>query len=98
MSRPLIYVLAGVNGAGKSSLGGRALAQSGLAWFNPAAYARDSSLSNLIALKPGAPVPDPRLLLQMEGQGITSPTGIDTLRAMPDWAKPIMEAALRLQR
>src|SRR5690554_3200649 len=44
MSRPLIYVLAGVNGAGKSSLGGRALAQSGLAWFNPDAYAREWSV------------------------------------------------------
>ena len=44
MSRPLVYVLAGVNGAGKSSLGGRALAQSGLTWFNPDAYARDWSV------------------------------------------------------
>lgn len=40
MPRPLIYVLAGVNGAGKSSLGGRALIQSGLTWFNPDTYAR----------------------------------------------------------
>ena len=210
MSRPLVYVLAGVNGAGKSSLGGRALAQSGLTWFNPDAYARDwsvltgcplaeangiawqegvrrldkaivqgrdhafettlggnsiaarlraatvthdvamwfcgldsperhiarvrlrvaggghdipsakiheryvSSLSNLIALlphlsqlqvydnsvdaKPGAHVPDPRLLLQMEEQGISWPTDIDGFKAIPDWAKPIMEAALTLQR
>lgn len=209
MSRPLVYVLAGVNGAGKSSLGGRALAQSGLTWFNPDAYAREwsvltgcplaeangiawqegvrrldkaiaqghdhafettlggnsiaarlraatvthdvamwfcgldsperhiervrlrvaggghdipsakiheryvSSLSNLIALlphlsqlqvydnsvdaKPGAPVPDPRLLLQMEGQSITWPTDIDGFRTVPDWAKPVMEAALQLQ-
>ncbi|HRN61921.1 MAG TPA: hypothetical protein PK743_09070 [Luteimonas sp.] len=208
MPRPLIYVLAGVNGAGKSSLGGRALAQAGLSWFNPDTYAREwsaltggslaeangiawregvrrlddafargrdyafettlggnsiaarlraatathdvamwfcgldspdhhiarvrlrvaggghdipdakireryvSSLSNLIALlphlsqlqvydnsldaKPGDPVSDPRLLLQMEDQRITSATDIDALKAMPDWAKPIMEAALAL--
>ncbi|HHX82418.1 MAG TPA: hypothetical protein GX696_05490, partial [Pseudomonadaceae bacterium] len=41
MSRPTIYVLAGVNGAGKSSVGSRALAQAGLSWFNPDTYARD---------------------------------------------------------
>jgi predicted ABC-type ATPase len=41
MARPLLYVLAGVNGAGKSSVGGHLLRQAGLAWFNPDAYARD---------------------------------------------------------
>ena len=34
MSRPVLYVLAGVNGAGKSSVGGQVLAQAGMAWFN----------------------------------------------------------------
>lgn len=39
-SRPVIYVLAGVNGAGKSSIGGHLLSRAGLAWFNPDTYAR----------------------------------------------------------
>ena len=40
-TRPFILVLAGVNGAGKSSVGGTLLAEHGLAWFNPDAYARE---------------------------------------------------------
>ena len=39
-ARPFILVLAGVNGAGKSSVGGAMLAGHGLDWFNPDAYAR----------------------------------------------------------
>ncbi|WP_376694224.1 zeta toxin family protein [Wenzhouxiangella sp. EGI_FJ10409] len=38
--RPVLYVLAGVNGAGKSSIGGRLLRQRGLAYFNPDEFAR----------------------------------------------------------
>ena len=41
MSRPVLYVLAGVNGAGKSSIGGHLLEQAGLAWFNPDTFARE---------------------------------------------------------
>lgn len=41
MTRPVIYVLAGVNGAGKSSIGGHLLTQAGLAWFNPDTFARE---------------------------------------------------------
>jgi len=40
-ARPFIFVLAGVNGAGKSSVGGALLAEHGLAWFNPDTYARE---------------------------------------------------------
>lgn len=40
MARPVIYVLAGVNGAGKSSVGGYLLQQAGLDWFNPDDFAR----------------------------------------------------------
>lgn len=208
--RPLIYVLAGVNGAGKSSVGGHALAQAGMTWFNPDSFTRQlmaatgsqladanaaawqdglrrleaaianganyafettlggntisgklreaarthdvamwfcgldspehhiarvrlrvsrgghdipeakirercvSSLHNLIGLlpllaqlqvydnsidaAPGAPVPDPRLLLQMEAGSITWPRDTATLGQTPDWAKPVLEAALRLSR
>jgi predicted ABC-type ATPase len=41
MVRPILYVLAGVNGAGKSSIGGYLLTQAGLAWFNPDTFARE---------------------------------------------------------
>lgn len=41
MSRPFVYVLAGVNGAGKSSIGGHLLVQAGLAWFDPDSFARE---------------------------------------------------------
>ncbi|MDQ3205241.1 MAG: zeta toxin family protein [Pseudomonadota bacterium] len=39
--RPVLYVLAGVNGAGKSSVGGHLFQRAGLAWFNPDTFARD---------------------------------------------------------
>ena len=39
-SPPVILVLAGVNGAGKSFIGGEWLRQQGLAYFNPDEVAR----------------------------------------------------------
>jgi predicted ABC-type ATPase len=41
MTRPVLYVLAGVNGAGKSSIGGHLLESEGLTWFNPDTFARE---------------------------------------------------------
>lgn len=41
MERPVVYVLAGVNGAGKSSIGGHLLEAMGLSWFNPDTFARE---------------------------------------------------------
>lgn len=41
MPRPVLYVLAGTNGAGKSSIGGHLLEQQGLTWFNPDRFARE---------------------------------------------------------
>lgn len=41
MTRPTLYVLAGVNGAGKSSIGGYLLERNGLTWFNPDTFARE---------------------------------------------------------
>lgn len=38
--RPVLYVPAGVNGAGKSSIGGHLLTQAGLTWYNPDDFAR----------------------------------------------------------
>ncbi len=46
--RPRIYVLAGVNGAGKSSLGGAAIRQSGGDYYNPDEAARDLLGRNLL--------------------------------------------------
>lgn len=40
-ARPVLYVLAGVNGAGKSSIGGHLLERIGLSWFNPDTFARE---------------------------------------------------------
>lgn len=39
-ARPFLFVLAGVNGAGKSSIGGHLLREAGLDWFNPDSWAR----------------------------------------------------------
>lgn len=206
MTRPVLFVLAGVNGAGKSSVGGHLLTRRGLAWFNPDAFAREvmaatacsqaqanglawqeglrrldaavaaarhhafettlgghtlaariraatgshdvlmwycgldsperhlarirgrvargghdipeakvrerwqTSRENLIALMPslarlqiydnsaeagtGEPVPDPVLLAQMEVGRLVWPTTAGALRNTPDWAKPLLEAAL----
>jgi predicted ABC-type ATPase len=41
MTRPVLYVLAGVNGAGKSSIGGHLLERDALTWFNPDTFARE---------------------------------------------------------
>jgi len=41
MPKPVLFVLAGVNGAGKSSIGGHLLKQAGAAWFNPDTFARE---------------------------------------------------------
>ncbi len=41
MRRPVLLVLSGVNGAGKSSIGGNVmLRRAGMAWFNPDTYTR----------------------------------------------------------
>jgi predicted ABC-type ATPase len=41
ITRPVLYVLAGVNGAGKSSIGGHVLELNGESWFNPDTFARE---------------------------------------------------------
>jgi len=208
--RPVLFVLAGVNGVGKSSVGGHLLRQAGVTWFNPDAFAREltsiagcdqetanalawddglrrldeaiangrsyafettlggrtitarlraaarthdvlvwfcgltspelhiarvrlrvacgghdipeptiraryrSARRNLIRLMPhlahvkvydnsasvmpGEAVPDPILVLEMKGGKLIWPGSddLETLRQTPDWAKPLMEAALSL--
>lgn len=208
MPRPVLYVLAGVNGAGKSSIGGYLLRRQGLSWFNPDTFARElvaesgcdqttanarawaesvrrldeaiaardhyafettlggntmaariaaaikshdvfmwfcglaspelhvarvrarvamgghdipearirerypRALQNLITLMPrlahlqvydnsadvaaGEPIPDPRLVLEMQGGRLMwpAPGDLDALSRTPNWATPLMEAAL----
>lgn len=48
--RPTLTILAGVNGAGKSSVGGRALREAGAAYFNP-----DEHAHRLRSQQPGLP-------------------------------------------
>ncbi|MBM3271175.1 MAG: hypothetical protein FJZ01_26380 [Candidatus Sericytochromatia bacterium] len=210
MPRPVIYVIAGVNGAGKSSIGGRHLLdQAGVSWFNPDDFAREliatlglnqaaanaeawqesvrrldeavargedfafettlggdtitarllaatsshdvvvwfcglaapdlhiervklrvahgghdipeatirarcsSSLGHLIELMPrlsylrvydnsvsvapGEALPDPVLVLELQGAQILFPCDAASLQATPGWAKPLVEAALGMQ-
>ena len=60
-ARPVIYVLAGVNGAGKSTVGGYLLERVGLGWFNPDQFAAalvanhqyEQSAANAIAWQEG---------------------------------------------
>lgn len=204
--RPVLYVLAGVNGAGKSSVGGHLLERAGVTWYNPDSFARElvattgcgqaeanaaawqegmrrldeaiangthyafettlggrsvparihaastthdvlmwfcglaspalhlsrvkarvaagghdipeakirerypAALANLIALMPclahlqvydnsveagaGKVVPDPLLVLEMDAGGLVWPTDLESLAKTPDWAKPLVEAAL----
>ena len=208
MARPVVFVLAGVNGAGKSSIGGHLLVRAGLTWYNPDQFARElraalhctqteanalawqegmqrldaalasgrayafettlggrsvparlkaasashdlivwycglaslelhinrvqarvaagghdipearirerwtRSRANLIALmpdladlrvfdnsaqaRPGEPVPDPLPVLAMQHGRLTWPTARAELAQTPDWAKPLLEAALEL--
>lgn len=205
-ARPRLLVLAGVNGAGKSSIGGDMLTQAGIGWFNPDTFTRQlvettgspladanaaawqeglrrleaaiagggnyafettlggntitarlreasathdvlmwfcgldspehhlarvrlrvsrgghdipeakireryvASIANLIVLlphlarlqvydnsrdaEPGTPIANPRLLLQLDHGRISWPRDVQTLRDMPDWAKPVLEVAL----
>lgn len=207
-TRPVLYVLAGVNGAGKSSVGGHLLEQDGMTWFNPDTFARElmaatgcdqaqangaawqegmrrleeavansrnfafettlgghtvptriaaasathdvlmwfcglsspelhiarvrarvqagghdipearirerypAALENLIALMPrlahlkvydnstqaapGASIPDPILVAEMQAGKLVWPVDLEGLRQTPHWAKPLVEAALAM--
>jgi len=59
--RPVLFVLAGVNGAGKSSIGGHLLEEAAVTWFNPDTFARElmaatgceQSMANALAWQEG---------------------------------------------
>lgn len=61
--RPFIFVLAGVNGAGKSSVGGAMLTEHGLTWFNPDGFARE-------LVSAGVPAEDANGLAWMHGKAL----------------------------
>ncbi len=48
---PRLYVLAGVNGAGKSSIGGAMIRSSGADYFNPDEAARDVIAANRVSTR-----------------------------------------------
>lgn len=61
MARPVLFVLAGVNGAGKSSVGGHLLERAGMAWFNPDTFARE------LAAATGCSMPEANAAAWQEG-------------------------------
>ena len=62
-SPPCIYVLAGANGAGKSSIGGAAFRQHGIAYYNP-----DDATRRVVAANPGVTQQDANSVAWHEGK------------------------------
>lgn len=58
-----IYVLAGTNGAGKSSIGGAMLVSQGVPYFNP-----DEAAARIRAANPGLPLTDAQSAAWLEGR------------------------------
>jgi hypothetical protein len=44
----------------------------------------------------GQPIPDPRLVLEMKAGRPVRPADVKSLERTPDWAKPLVEAALSM--
>jgi predicted ABC-type ATPase len=71
-----------------------------------------AALQNLIALMPclahlqvydnsaeaapGEPIPDPVLVAELKSGRLVRPTDVESLAKTPDWAKPLVEAALSM--
>src|SRR5436189_237443 len=115
---PHIYVLAGTNGAGKSSLMGAMLLQQGVEYFDPDEAAQRVFLANpgISQLEANSAAwhegkrllydnskeadprtgrtPKPGLVLRLV-QGKVRETC--ELTRVPEWAKPILAAALKLK-
>jgi predicted ABC-type ATPase len=79
MTGPVLYVLAGENGAGKSSIGGHRLELDGLTWFNPNTFARelknttrcDQETANASAWQESMRRPDAIVAAELESQRST---------------------------
>lgn len=61
--------------------------------------ARLQVFDNSESVEPGQDVPDPALVLELEGGHVTYPDvgSHEALAAVPAWAQPILEAAIQLQ-
>lgn len=97
--RPFIVVLAGVNSAGKSSVGGAMLIEHDLTWFNPNSFARELVSAGVAAeVEAGQEIPDPVLLVEMVNGRLLFPDPQDlrTLERIAPWARPIVQAAIEL--
>lgn len=60
--------------------------------------ARLQVFDNSVSVEPGQDIPDPVLVLEMQGGSLVVPTLLDAaaLAAVPAWARPILEAAIQL--
>lgn len=56
--------------------------------------ARLQVYDNSADAEPNGPIPDPRLILQVNAQKVLVPVDDAAMIATPDWAKPIVQAAL----
>jgi predicted ABC-type ATPase len=101
-----IHVLAGANGAGKSSIGGAALLESGTPYYNPDEAARRIAARNAGLVPPptqaelnAAGRSQGRALLE-EAIAKRLDFAFETLAGLladaPEWARPIVAAALKL--
>jgi len=74
-----ILVLAGVNGAGKSSLVGSIAAAEGLVWFDPDAFTRELEAT-------GCPHDQANSKAWEEGKNrLAHPSNLDELGMTPEW-------------
>lgn len=51
---------------------------------------------NSVDADPGEAVPDPTLVLAVDGRQVLWPNSTAVLQATPEWAKPLVQAALEL--
>ena len=52
---------------------------------------------NSVEVAPGNAVPDPVLVVELAGGKLTYPLGLKALQRTPEWAKPLVEAALSVR-
>lgn len=60
--------------------------------------ARVQVFDNSLTVRPGQAIPDPDLVIELEGGRVTFPDlrSAEALAAVPEWAQPILEAAIQL--
>jgi predicted ABC-type ATPase len=81
-SRPILVVLAGANGAGKSSIGGALLEDAGTSWYNPDRWAKEYLKLNNVS--------------QEQANSLAWHRGVDLLKSAIDRGEPYaVETTLR---